>query len=167
MRQSVIKRGDPLLGKVCTDVRDIDEVRPVIVDMMDTLMHIAQMFEFKRGHGIAAPQIGHLKRLNIVQYDGATRVLINPEIIEHSAEKRPIREGCLSFFDVRGNVPRYTSVTISALDENGRQFTLEASDDFAMLLQHELDHLDGILYLDRLPNGDKDLYPVENIPAIP
>ena len=155
------------MSNVCTRVLNIKEARPIIEDMMDTLMSIAQLYEFKRGHGIAAPQIGHLKRLNIVQYDGATRVLINPEIIEHSAEKRPIREGCLSFFDVRGNVPRYTSVTISALDENGRQFTLRANDDFAMLLQHELDHLDGILYVDRLPNGDKDLYPVEHMPAIP
>jgi peptide deformylase len=68
---------------------------------------------------------------------------------------------------VRGNVPRYTSVTIEALDENWAPITLTASGDFAMLLQHELDHLDGILYIERLPNGDRDLFPVPDMPAIP
>ena len=85
----------------------------------------------------------------------------------HSEEKVSIREGCLSFFEVRGNVPRYKSVTVSALNENGAPFTIEAKNEFAMLLQHEIDHLNGILYVQHLPGMEKDLYPVERMPDIP
>lgn len=167
MRQSVVKRGDPLLYKICEPVSSIDEVRPIIADMRDTLDYISQLYEFKRGRGIAAPQIGHSKRINIVEFEELSKVLINPQIIEHSVERQPIREGCLSFFDVRGNVSRYTSVIISALGEDGLPFTLSAEGEFAVLLQHELDHLEGVLYVDRLSNGEKDLYAVEGMPAIP
>ncbi len=167
MRQSIIKRGNALLTKACAPVTSIAEERSIIANMMDTLTHIAQLYEFKRGHGIAAPQIGVLKRINIVQYEGMTKILINPKMISHSYMKVPIREGCLSFFNVRGNVPRYQSIIVSACDENGSQYSLHAKDSFAMLLQHELDHLDGVLYTDRLANGEEDLYPVADMPVIP
>jgi len=167
MQKPVLKRGNPLLAQVCQPVTDIEKVRPIILDMKDTLIHIAGLYDFKRGHGIAAPQIGHLVRINVVQFDGIMQVLINPTITDISSDQIPIREGCLSFFDVRGSVSRYKAVTVTALDENGCPITIKATDNFAMLLQHELDHLDGILYVDRLPNGEKDLYPVEGMPNIP
>ena len=65
MQQSVLKRGNPLLNKVCELVTDINEVQTVILNMMDTLNHIATLYDFRRGHGIAAPKIGYLKRINI------------------------------------------------------------------------------------------------------
>lgn len=167
MQRSIIKRGNPLLGEFCKPVTNIDYVKEIISDLSDTLMEIKKLYDFKRGHGVAAPQIGHLVRISIVEYGDAKHVLINPRIVEHSAERIPIREGCLSFFDCRGNVPRYKSVTVNALNEEGLPFTINAVDEFAMLLQHEIDHLDGILYVERLPGMEKDLYPVEGMPCIP
>ena len=83
--------------------------------------------------------------------------MINPEIVETSHEKKPIWEGCISFFEYRANVPRYTYVKVRAFGRDGKEFYIEGHDDFAMLLQHELDHLDGILYVDRLKNKERDL----------
>ncbi len=167
MQRPIIKRGNPLLEKTCAPVTDIDQVRGVIDDLLDTLAAIRKLYDFRRGHGLAAPQIGHLLRMNVAEYGDSRYILINPKIVEHSQEKIPIREGCLSFFEVRGNVPRYKSVIVSALDENGSEFTIKAENEFAMLLQHEIDHLDGILYVKNLPRMDKDLYSVEGVPSIP
>ena len=167
MHRPIIKRKNPLLETVCAPVDNIDQVKEIISDLSDTLAEIRKLYDFKRGHGVAAPQIGHLIRINIVEYGEDRRVLVNPKIVEHSPDKVSMREGCLSFFDYRGNIPRYRSVTVSALDEKGLPFTIKATDEFAMLLQHEIDHLDGILYVQHLLNKDRDLYLVEGMPNIP
>ncbi len=75
---------------------------------------------------------------------------MNPEIIEASKQKELIREGCISFLEFRAMVPRYPFVKVRAFNRDGEQFELEDVRDFAMLLQHELDHLDGVLYIDHL-----------------
>ncbi len=93
----------------------------------------------------------------VVEFEGKRHVLINPRIIFHSEDMILIREGCLSFFEYRGEVPRYRAVTVMALDKQGAQYELCAEDEFSSLLQHEIDHLDGILYIDRLPEGEKSL----------
>ena len=165
--RSVLKRGNPLLNQVCTVVSDIKSAKPIISELCETLSFIQSLYEFKRGCGIAAPQIGHLLRINVVEYEGQRLILINPEIVKHSPNKVPIKEGCLSFFDYRGNVPRYESVVVQALDEHGKQQTIEASGNFAMVLQHEIDHLNGILFVQYLENLDNDLRPVDGMPRIP
>jgi peptide deformylase len=167
VQRSILKRGDPALEKVCAPVTNISQVQDIICDLTDTLLSIRKLYDFKRGHGVAAPQIGHLLRINVAEHGSEKHVLINPVIIDHSTEKIPIREGCLSFFGVRGNVPRYKSVVVQALNESGLLRTIHASDEFAMLLQHEIDHLEGILYIKRLPRKEEDLYFVEGMPIIP
>ena len=78
MQQSILKRGNPILEKVCEPVVDIDQVRGVISDLLDTLAAIRKLYDFRRGHGLAAPQIGHLLRMNVAEYGKDRYILINP-----------------------------------------------------------------------------------------
>jgi len=167
MIRSILKRGESLLNKKSDLVTDINSESEVVRELCETLTAVQQLYDFTRGSGISAPQIGYLKRISVVEFEGARSVLINPEIIEHSKESEFIREGCLSFFDVRGNVDRYKSVRVRASDESGKVTEISATGSFAMLLQHEIDHLDGILYVQRLQKGEADLYPIAGMPAIP
>ncbi len=167
MQYSIIKRGDLLLNEVCELVTNIDTVKPIINQLHAVLSETHKLYNFTRGSGVAAPQLGYLHRISVIEFDGIRYSLVNPTIDEHSVNKAPIREGCLSYFNYRGNVPRYIAVTVSAFDENGEPFKINASDNFAMLLQHEIDHLDGILYIDRLPGKDADLYLVDGMPIVP
>ncbi len=167
MVRSILKRGDPLLLRKSEVVVDTNSVADIVRELSETLTAVQQLYDFTRGSGISANQIGYLSRVSVVEFEGVRTVLINPEIVEHSLESEAIREGCLSFFDVRGNVNRYRSVVVRALNECGEPIELTTSGSFAMLLQHEIDHLDGILYLQRLQQGESDLYPVPGMPVIP
>jgi peptide deformylase len=168
MIRPVIKRGDPLLYRQCKEIVDIEETGELVKDLWDTLVAIQGLYNFTRGSGIAAPQIGQLWRANAVEFAGQRYTLINPEIISHSGEKVLVSEGCLSFFDYRGKAFRYSDVTVRALDEQGNAFTVSSNGDlnFASLLQHELDHLDGKLYDSVLGEGEQ-LVPKPEMPAIP
>lgn len=166
MKRSVLKRGNPLLYRPSQAVTNNDEAGAVVADLWDTLKSIQKLYAFSRGSGIAAPQIGRLLRISVVQFEDRRYTLINPKIIAHSAEKMLIPEGCLSFFKYRGKVERYVNVTVQAFDISGKSFTVNAKGDFASLLQHELDHLDGILYDSQLAPG-QTLYEKPGMPVIP
>lgn len=162
MIQKVIQKGSSVLQTKCSPVTDFQKVKTIITDLNDTIDYLKTTYSYPRGIGLAAPQIGETVRITIAEEKNGKRyVLINPEIIEHSETKTPIREGCISFLEYRGMVPRYEYVKVKALDQEGKEYTVEGYDNFAMLLQHELDHLDGILYFDHLPNKEKDLFTVE------
>ncbi len=166
MIKSVIKKGDPLLGKTSRKVDNIAGVESLITDLWDTLAAIQELYPFAHGSGIAAPQIGQLWRVNVVEYKDRRYTLINGRIKEHSDDKIPMREGCLSFFSYRGSPLRYRWVTVEALDLQGELFELHAEGVFSSLLQHELDHLDGKLYDVQLAEGDRlTLY--SEMPKIP
>jgi peptide deformylase len=164
---SILKRGDPLLTKVSQPVVDLKNAVSIIEALSDALTRLQRLYKFSRGSGLSAPQIGYLSRISVVEYEGIRRVLINPEIIDHSVEKPLIKEGCLSFFDYRGQVPRYRHVLVKALNEQAEVVQISAQDNFAMLLQHEIDHLNGILYVDRMADEGKDLTIVPDMPNIP
>lgn len=166
MIQPVLKRGESLLYETSQEITDFAEAEEVVVDLWDTLRAIQKLYNFTRGSGIAAPQIGKLLRANVVEFNDQSYTLINPRIVAHSEDQVPMREGCLSFFDYRGMVLRYEEVTVEATDREGEVFTIEASGDFASLLQHEIDHLDGILYDSKLA-PDSELMPQESMPRIP
>ena len=166
MIRSVVKKGDERLYAVSTNVDDIQSVAEVIRDLHDTLTGVQQLYNFMRGSGIAAPQIGVNVRISVVEFDKVRYTLINPEIIEHSVENVIIREGCLSFFSERGYIPRHSFVRVRYTDENGDEQTVEATDNFASVLQHEIDHLDGKLYDFHLPTGAV-LEPHLEMPFIP
>ncbi len=135
--------GDPILRQATVPVATMTEaLHRLIADMFGTMHHA-------RGIGLAAPQVGRTERLAVVEVDGKPLVMINPEVIER-AGKAKAEEGCLSIPDIYGDVERPRSITLHALDESLRPYELEASDLLARCIQHEIDHLDGKLFIDYL-----------------
>ena len=165
--QSILKLGDPILREKSTRIEDFAANAKVFVDLNDTLTNVRRLYQFENGTGLAAPQIGYLVRAIAIDFDGKRQILINPEIVEASTEMIRLPEGCLSFFDFRAAVERHKRVKVNAFNEKGEEFQIEAEGQLSKLLQHEIDHLDGILYFDRLPNGKEGMIPVSGRPRIP
>ncbi|HEV2017401.1 MAG TPA: peptide deformylase [Gemmatimonadaceae bacterium] len=136
--------GDPVLRKPTKPVTEVtDELRKLIADMFET-MYAAE------GIGLAAPQVGRAERLAVVDVEGKKYTLINPEIVSRNGASEKAEEGCLSIPDIYGDVERPAEVTIRALDENGNQYEASANELLGRCLQHEIDHLDGRLFIDYL-----------------
>jgi peptide deformylase len=135
--------GDPVLRMKAREVEEFDDDLLRLVERMMTLMHEAQ------GVGLAATQVGVLRRIFVVVDDGEDRVLVNPVITKSSKDTSTDSEGCLSLRDVHVPVERASSVTIEGFDEKGEAVTLEVDEPTARVVQHELDHLDGVLIIDR------------------
>jgi peptide deformylase len=146
------------LKSVCAPVAAVDDAaRAVAADLVDTL-------EASPGVGVAAPQIGELWRIIVVdagrnpRHSGQGRfVLFNPEIVARSGEQL-FREGCLSLPDYTANVRRAQSIRVRALDPAGEPVEIEAEGFEAVVFQHEIDHLDGTLFLDRVADLKTDLF---------
>ena len=135
--------GDPVLRKETKPVTEItDDLRQLISEMFNT-MYAAE------GIGLAAPQVGRTERIAVVDVEGAKYTLINPEIISTEGSARA-EEGCLSIPDIYGDVTRPSRVVVRATDENGKAFEVEAAELLGRCLQHEIDHLDGRLFIDYL-----------------
>ena len=135
--------GDPILRQATTPVTAMtDELGRLIADMFDTMHHA-------RGIGLAAPQVGRTERLAVVEVEDHRLVLINPAVVERDGRGKG-EEGCLSIPDIYADVERPTTVTVRALDENFQPMQVEATDLLARCLQHEIDHLDGKLFIDYL-----------------
>jgi peptide deformylase len=136
--------GDPVLRKPTKHVAEVtDELRKLIADMFET-MYAAE------GIGLAAPQVGRTERLAVVDVEGAKFVLINPEILATEGEPDKAEEGCLSIPDIYGDVVRPFTVTFRAMDQHGREYEATGSELLGRCIQHEVDHLDGKLFLDYL-----------------
>ncbi|MCR5188156.1 MAG: peptide deformylase [Treponema sp.] len=144
----ITKLGEEVLREKAQPVEEInDEIRQLANDMLETMIDAD-------GVGLAAPQIGRSIRMFVIMADDdVKRVFINPQIIKTSTEVGPYDEGCLSIPQVYETIVRPLRVTVQAYDENGKRFTLDADGLLARCIQHENDHLDGILYIDR---GDPD-----------
>jgi peptide deformylase len=136
--------GDPVLRKPTKPVTEVtDELRKLIADMFET-MYAAE------GIGLAAPQVGRTERLAVVDVDGKKYAMINPAIVSTSGAPEKAEEGCLSIPDIYGDVERPAEVTIRAIDENGSEYEATGAELFGRCLQHEIDHLDGKLFIDYL-----------------
>ncbi len=142
--------GDPVLRQVATPVREITaEIKRIIADMTDTMWH-------QVGIGLAAPQVGLPHRILVMDNgEGGAQALINPVIESRSGTIRE-EEGCLSLPGVFGMVERSKTITVRAMDADGKPVSLEATGLKARIVQHELDHLDGVLFIDRLPPVTRD-----------
>jgi peptide deformylase len=139
--------GDPVLRKPTKPVTEVtDELRKLVGDMFET-MYAAE------GIGLAAPQVGRTERLAVVDVEGRKYTLINPQIVTKTGAVEKAEEGCLSIPDIYGDVARPPDVTIRALDENGNQYEASANGLLGRCFQHEIDHLDGKLFIDYCPNG--------------
>lgn len=135
--------GSPVLRQQSAAIAAADdEVRRLIDDMFETM-------EAAQGVGLAANQVGVARRVAVVDADGHRFAMINPVIVE-SAGRDTAEEGCLSIPDIFGDVTRPERVVLEALDRDGQPFRLEASGLTARAIQHEIDHLDGILFLDHV-----------------
>lgn len=129
--------------------KPVEEVTPEIQEIIDNM--IETMYE-EEGVGLAAPQVGILKRIVVIDVSDTRedpQVLINPEIIQKEGEDG-IEEGCLSVPGVRAYVPRAAHLKVKALDRDGIPYEFEADDLLAICVQHEIDHLNGTLFIDYL-----------------
>ena len=146
---------DPVLREKAKKIRNIDKwTQRLIDDMLETMPH-------ENGVGLAANQVGVLQKVTVIQTPEMEEplVLINPEVVERNGE-REVDEGCLSIPGYRGDLTRSETVKVRALDRNGKRYTVKADGLLAQALQHETDHLNGVLYIDHLESHDK-LYKLE------
>jgi peptide deformylase len=132
----------------------IDLIDDEIVNLSKQLLEILKT---DKGVGVAAPQVGVMKRIFVVHVqDDIERVFINPSILETSHETHKYEEGCLSIPGIYANVVRPDTIKIQAWNEKGKPFTIEASGILARVILHEYDHLEGVLFLDRLPEKKRE-----------
>ncbi len=140
---------DEALRKVAKPVKEITEsIQVLLDDMVETMRH-------KEGVGLAAPQVGVLRRVVVIEYKDTLYELINPEIIESSGSQKK-SEGCLSLPGKSGIVERPEYVKVKALNRLGEEIVIEGTESLARIFCHELDHLDGILYTDKAISMDDD-----------
>jgi peptide deformylase len=139
---------DPVLRQKAKRVRKIDgSILKLIDDMVQTMYEIG-------GVGLAAPQVGVSLRVAVIEIPGEeTIVLVNPEVVKRSGEME-VTEGCLSVPGYRGDIKRSEKVTVKALDRNGKEFRIKGEGLLAEALEHEIDHLNGALYIDHLDSVD-------------
>lgn len=164
MKLPLIYYGNQILRKKCQLVSEInEEIKSLVENMIDTM-------EANNGIGIAAPQVGSNLRIFITKIPlynedkevspGELKVFINPEILEYSREESILSEGCLSIPKVHGNVSRPYKIKVKALNLEGKEFTeeLEGLDSHCVL--HENDHINGVLFIDRMDKKERKL--IEN-----
>lgn len=140
---SIVKIGDPILREKAIEVK---RITPNIIKLLDNM---ADTLYDASGVGLAAPQIGISKRVIIIDVGDGLIELINPEITWYSDELECTAEGCLSIPGETGEVERYTKIIVEGLNREGEPVEIEAEGLLARALQHEIDHLYGVLYVDR------------------
>jgi len=145
--------GHPVLRERARPVEMSELKDPLFQKLIDDM--VETMHEY-HGVGLAAPQVHEGLRLFVAVLDddpdseSEAAVIINPDIIPNASDKREGWEGCLSIPDIRGMVPRFTDITVLALDRHGKKIELKLKDFSARVAQHETDHLDGVLFFDRM-----------------
>ena len=139
---------DEILKKKSREVDTIDEKTQILIDDM-----IETMYKYN-GVGLSAVQVGILKRVVVIDIEDGTgvKVLINPKITKTKGEQE-VEEGCLSFPNQYAKMIRPKEVTVEALDRNGKKITIKAKDLLAQAIAHECDHLDGIVFIDKMIPG--------------
>lgn len=147
----IVTIGDEVLREKAEPITEFSPELRILIDAMIESMHEDD------GVGLAAPQIGVSKRMFVVHIQGEEpRVFINPEIIGTSQEVVGYEEGCLSIPGVFSDVVRPASVTVQAQNMEGRSFTVDAHGMLARVIQHENDHLNGVLFIDRVPEERRE-----------
>lgn len=149
--------GDEILRKTSREVEEVtDKIRELLDDMVETMHKY-------NGVGLAAPQVGILKRVIVIDlYDGEEPLqLVNPKIIKEKG-KQEVEEGCLSFPNEYAKMVRPKEVTVEALDRDGKKVIITGKDLLAQALAHEIDHLNGILFVDNMIPGTLEYIDPEN-----
>lgn len=141
--RNIVLEGDPILRKCCREVDKVDDrLRMILDDMVETMREA-------KGVGLAAPQIGMMRRMFVAEPEpGDVYCFVNPEIIEAEGAVKG-QEGCLSVPGYVGTVERPERIRIRGLDRNGQEQDLEFEGFSAVVMSHEFDHLEGVLYIDK------------------
>ncbi len=153
--KQVLMIGDPKLRLKSSEVTNFDEeLEGIIADLKDTLIYLQETK--KIGRGLAAPQLGHMKRVIHYRLPNQSFTMINPRIEWNSKEKMQVWDSCFSF-DVAFfvEIERYRAIEVNFSDQNGNQIVKKFSNDLSELVQHEIDHLNGILATDHLTDVKK------------
>jgi len=147
----IVTLGSDILRQKAEKIKIInEETANIAKQMLDILKR-------DKGVGLAGPQIGYMKRIFVAHVEGdIERVFINPSILETSKNTVKVEEGCLSVPGIYANVIRSEAIKVQAWNEKGRPFTLEVTGILARVIQHEYDHLEGILFLDYLPEQRRE-----------
>ncbi len=146
----IIKYPNPILEKKTKKVKN-----PIDPEIQELAKQMLATLEEAEGAGLAAPQIGKSLRLCVIQFNGDSFVLINPKITSYSRDKEICEEGCLSFPGNWLQVKRSERVKVRYTDETGKEIKAKAEGLFARIIQHEIDHLDGILFIERAAKAKK------------
>ena len=152
MIKKILKYPDERLTLQAEEV-DINEYlkSDLYMDLLDTL-------KSRGGLGLAAPQIGVSKRIILYRnYAQQLAILVNPKIVSYKGETTSRDEGCLSVPDFRADVKRYKVIKVEAYNDYGKEVKIKANGTEAIILQHEIDHLDGVLFIDRVKNSARKL----------
>lgn len=156
MIYEIRKYGDPVLRKKAETVKVFDkELKQLFQDMLETMYNAG-------GMGLAANQIGVLKRLIVL--DASTKdstivmALANPEVVSSSKGKEEFNEGCLSFPGINEKISRSKEIKVKAFDADGNELAIEAAGLLAIVLQHEIDHINGVIFTDRMSPVRKMLH---------
>lgn len=148
--RKVRKDDDEILRKRSKEVLEIDDkIRELLIDMLETMYK-------EDGIGLAAPQVGVLKRVIIYDVGNGPKAVINP-VIKKSSGTQECEEGCLSFPNLFGTVLRPEKVTVEGFDQNGKKIRIHAEELEAVVLCHEIDHLEGILFVDKCENLHEEI----------
>lgn len=165
----IITTPDPRLREKSEKVREInDEIRGIVADMRKLSLDWEKDHPYELSAAMAAPQVGVLKRIIIVRDDmddkkkASFTALINPEVIRADGKVVKGDEGCLSVPRIYGKVPRHNKVRVKAKLEDGTEVRIKATGEMARTLLHEIDHLDGILFIDRIRDDKKAFYEMNN-----
>ncbi len=135
---------DPILRQKAKPIKEITlEIRRLITDLKETMVK-------KDGAGLAANQVGQLKQIVAVMTDRGARAFLNPKIVCQSRQKITNEEGCLSFPDIWLKIKRAEKIKMEAIDESGKKIIIDVSGILAVILSHEIDHLNGVLFIDRI-----------------
>lgn len=150
--REILLLGNPKLYEKCEPIRyeELDDLKPVVADLRDTLLDFRK--RYGAGRAIAAPQIGVMKRMIYMHIDRPT-VFINPELLDKSKETMVVWDDCMSFPDLLVRVERHRACTIRYLDMDWQENRMILKGDLSELLQHEYDHLDGVLAVSRALDG--------------
>ena len=148
--RTIRTEGDPVLNKICRPVEKMDRrTKDLVSDMLETMYDAC-------GVGLAAPQVGVLKRIVVIDVGDGPLILVNPEILETSGEQTG-EEGCLSLPGKSGQVTRPNYAKVHAFNENMEEYEVEGEELLARALLHEIDHLDGHMYTEKVEGNLHDV----------
>ena len=158
--------GDPILREVSVAVT-LDQLKTAnvieLVARMKSILNGIQSISPENGNALSAPQVGSLLRLIVLRIDRQFHVMVNPEFKPLSDRMFEFDEECFSLYDQRATVERFYSIEVKYLTENGETISKNLEGDNAGLVQHEVDHLDGVLFLDRLQQLGREATPIDEV----